>query len=40
MKSITGARELELLVQLMPSDAHIVHEGHIMDKAESLKKMT
>ena len=40
MKSIAGAsRELELLVQLMPSDAHMVHEGHIMDvKTESLKE--
>jgi Cu2+-exporting ATPase len=40
MKSIAGAsRELELLVQLMPSDAHMVHEGHIMDvRTESLKE--
>src|SRR5436190_398296 len=40
MKSVAGAsRELELLVQLMPSDAHIVHGDHIMDvKAESLKE--
>lgn len=39
MKSIAGAsRELELLVQLMPSDAHMVHGDHIMDvKTESLK---
>ena len=40
MKSIAGAsRELELLVQLMPSDAHLVHGDHIMDvKTESLKE--
>lgn len=40
MKSIAGAsRELELLVQLMPSDAHMVHGEHIMDvKTESLKE--
>ena len=40
MRSIAGAsRELELLVQLMPSDAHIVHSDHIMDvKTESLKE--
>ena len=33
MKSIAGAsKELELLVQLMPDEAHIVHEGgHVMD---------
>lgn len=40
MKSIAGAsRELELLVQLMPDDAHIIHEGgHVMDvKTSSLK---
>ena len=40
MKSVAGAsRELELLVQLMPSDAHMVHEGgHVMDvKTDSLK---
>lgn len=40
MKSIAGAsRELELLVQLMPDDAHIVHEGgHVMDvKTSTLK---
>jgi len=40
MKSIAGAsRELELLVQLMPDDAHIIHEGgHVMDvKTASLK---
>lgn len=40
MKSIAGAsRELELLVQLMPSDAHLVHGDHVMDvKTESLKE--
>jgi Cu2+-exporting ATPase len=40
MKSVAGAsRELELLVQLMPSDAHLVHGDHIMDvKTESLKE--
>ena len=40
MKSIAGAsRELELLVQLMPSHAHMVHDGHIMDvKTQSLKE--
>ena len=40
MKSVAGAsRELELLVQLMPSDAHMVHGNHIMDvKTESLKE--
>ena len=40
MRSIAGAsRELELLVQLMPSDAHMVHGDHIMDvKTESLKE--
>lgn len=39
MKSIMGAsRELELLVQLMPSEAHLVHGDHIMDvKTDSLK---
>lgn len=39
MKSIMGAsKELELLVQLMPSDAHLVHGDHIMDvKTDSLK---
>src|SRR6478736_4210849 len=37
MKSIAGAsKELELLAQLMPSDAHLVHGDHIMDvKAET-----
>jgi Cu2+-exporting ATPase len=40
MKSIAGAsRELELLVQLMPSDAHKVHGDQIMDvKTETLKE--
>ena len=40
MKSIAGAsRELELLVQLMPSDAHLVHGDHIMEVAtETLKE--
>ena len=40
MKSIAGAsRELELLVQLIPSDAHMVHGDHIMDvMTESLKE--
>lgn len=39
MKSIMGAsRELELLVQLMPSDAHLIHGDQIKDvKTESLK---
>ncbi len=40
MKSIAGAsKELELLVQLMPDDAHIIHEGgHVMDvKTSTLK---
>jgi len=39
MKSVAGAsRELELLVQLMPDDAHLVHGDHIMDvKTASLK---
>ncbi len=39
MKSVAGAsRELELLVQLMPDDAHMVHGDHIMDvKTETLK---
>lgn len=40
MKSVSGAsRELELLVQLMPSDAHLVHGDHIMDvKTDTLKE--
>jgi Cu2+-exporting ATPase len=39
MKSIMSAsRELELLVQLMPSDARLVHGDHVMDvKTETLK---
>lgn len=39
MKSVAGAsRELELLVQLMPDDAHLIHGEHIMDvKTETLK---
>jgi len=39
MKSVAGAsRELELLVQLMPDDAHLVHADYITDvKIESLK---
>ena len=39
MKSVAGAsRELELLVQLMPAEAHLVHGDHIMDvKTDSLK---
>src|SRR3954469_14357183 len=40
MKSVAGAsRELELLVQLMPDDAHVVHGDHLMDvKTETLKE--
>ena len=40
MKSIAGAsKELELLVQLVPADAHMVHGDHVMDvKAETLKE--
>ena len=40
MKSIAGAsRELELLVQLMPANAHIVHNDHVMNvKTETLKE--
>lgn len=40
MKSVAGAsKELELLVQLMPSDAHMIHGEHIMDvKTDSLKE--
>lgn len=40
MKSIAGAsRELELLVQLMPSEAHLVHGDHVIEvKTESLKE--
>lgn len=39
MKSIMSAsRELEVLVQLMPADAHLVHGDHIMDvKTDTLK---
>jgi P-type Cu2+ transporter len=39
MKSIMSAsRELELLVQLMPADAHLVHGDHVMDvKTDTLK---
>lgn len=39
MKSIMSAsRELELLVQLMPSEAHLVHRNDIVDvKTDSLK---
>jgi Cu2+-exporting ATPase len=39
MKSVAGAsRELELLVQLMPSDAHLVHGDQVSDvKSETLK---
>ncbi|GAO45477.1 copper-transporting ATPase CopB [Flavihumibacter petaseus NBRC 106054] len=40
MKSIAGAsRELELLVQLMPDDAHLVHGEQVMDvKTATLKE--
>jgi Cu2+-exporting ATPase len=40
MKSVTGAsRELELLVQLMPDDAHLINGDKITDvKTESLKE--
>ena len=40
MKSVAGAsRELELLVQLMPSDAHMVHGDHVIDvKTDTLKE--
>ena len=40
MKSVAGAsRELELLVQLMPADAHLVHGDHVMEvKTETLKE--
>lgn len=39
MRSIMSAsRELELLVHLMPSDAHLLHGDHVMDvKTETLK---
>jgi Cu2+-exporting ATPase len=40
MKSVAGAsKELELLVQLMPDNAHMVHGDHIMDvKTQALKE--
>jgi P-type Cu2+ transporter len=40
MRSIMSAsKELELLVQLMPSEAHLVHGDHIMEvRTESLKE--
>ena len=40
MRSVAGAsKELELLVQLMPADAHLVHGDHIMDvKTTELKE--
>lgn len=40
MRSVAGAsRELELLVQLMPAEAHLVHGDHVMDvKTDSLKE--
>jgi len=40
MRSVAGAsRELELLVQLMPANAHLVHGDHVMDvKTETLKE--
>jgi Cu2+-exporting ATPase len=40
MKSIAGAsKELELLVRLMPDDAHMIQGDHIMDvKTESLNE--
>ncbi|ELR72496.1 Lead, cadmium, zinc and mercury transporting ATPase [Fulvivirga imtechensis AK7] len=39
MKSVMGAsRALELLVQMMPAEAHVVHGDHVMDvKVEQLK---
>ena len=39
MKSIMGAsRELELLVQLMPAEAHLVHDGHVEEvRTDALK---
>ena len=39
MRSVMSAsKELELLVQLMPSEAHLIHGDHIMDvKTDSLK---
>src|SRR5512138_1632877 len=40
MRSIAGAsKELELLVQLLPSEAHLVHNDHIIEvKATTLKE--
>ncbi|HLA57123.1 MAG TPA: copper-translocating P-type ATPase, partial [Puia sp.] len=40
MKSVAGAsRELELLVKLMPDDAHLIHRDMVMDvKTDSLKE--
>jgi Cu2+-exporting ATPase len=40
MKSIAGAsKELELLAQLMPSEAHLMQEDHVMDvRIETLKE--
>jgi Cu2+-exporting ATPase len=40
MRSVAGAsRELELLVQLMPDEAHLVHGDHVMDvETDSLKE--
>jgi Cu2+-exporting ATPase len=39
MRSVAGAsKELELLVQLMPDEAHLVHGDHLMDvRTETLK---
>jgi len=39
MRSVAGAsKELELLVQLMPDEAHLVHGDHVMDvRTETLK---
>ncbi|MBN9385971.1 MAG: cadmium-translocating P-type ATPase [Chitinophagaceae bacterium] len=40
MRSVAGAsKELELLVRLMPDEAHLVHGAHVMDvKTETLKE--
>lgn len=40
MRSVAGAsKELELLVKLMPDEAHLVHGDHVMDvKTETLKE--
>ena len=40
MRSVAGAsKELELLVRLMPDEAHLVHDDHIMEvKTAELKK--